>query len=461
MGFVMLSAKSNGHRSNGACAAKVNSRTLTCKTLAFLCGVAVASGLVGCGAAPESNKEDSVELGVLLPFTGREAALGRNIEQAMLLAVEDVNAAGGLDGKPFSLVTRDSHSGTDRGLDQLVELLYTDDVQYLIGPEENELANEIVRDVKSLDIFNMLPGYAAPNVERISSKGAWMRLAPTTYQTACGMAQFAVEQGADTLNSLASTEDYNLSLSNEVGAQFEHYGGEALDSVTVDPESHSFKRALQDTFGDKPDRTVLIASPATASALVTEWAVQGGRGHWYLSPLLRAEAFLSNVPFGSLDGAYGLSPSLSLASECKGLDGEQGRVECSRANADRFAKHFEERWDGDRPLSASRLYYDAVVLMAMGMRYGLALDGEVPAPQRLHELILELNTEGNDEAQWYSLKKAMNALDDGKKVRFVGVAEYSFDRYGAAQHTVYDLWKVKDQRFVDSGTFFAHCTVHQ
>src|SRR5690606_7211025 len=106
--------------------------------------------------------DDAVVVGALLPFSGSESAIGRNLEQAMLLAVEDLNAAGGLDGRPFAILSRDSHSSSERGLNQLLELLYTDRVDYLVGPEENDLARGIVPEVRALNVFHMLPGYAAP-----------------------------------------------------------------------------------------------------------------------------------------------------------------------------------------------------------------------------------------------------------------------------------------------------------
>jgi neutral amino acid transport system substrate-binding protein len=455
----LVTADGSGRKGQSASGvSKVNSVFSTRGVRALLCGSLAAAGAVACGSEPSAQKTDSVELGVILPFTGREAALGRNIEQALILAVEDVNAAGGAGSKPLSLVTRDSHSGSERGVDELLDLLYTDEVKYLIGPEETELANEVVRDVKALNIFNMLPGYAAPKIERSGSSGAWMRLAPSTFMVGCAMAKFAVKQGADTLNTLASTEDYNLALSNELVAQFRSAGGTWMPSVTVDPETESFKRPLSDVFESHPDRTALIASPGTAAEIVTEWVVGGRHGHWYLSPLLRAEAFLFNVPFGSIDGTYGLSPSSSLPSECAGIGGEQGSVKCTHKNSDRFAEHFSDRWDGDRPLPASRLYYDSVVLVAMGMRYAMAVDGKQPTATRLHQLIRNMNASDSEPAQWYALEKAMKAVDGGEARRYVGAGtEYSFDEYGAAKHVVYDVWKVKGQGFVETGSFYVDC----
>src|SRR5262245_58722307 len=89
---------------------------------------------------PTSTPPDSIAVGAALPFTGPEAASGRNLEQAMLLAIEDVNRAGGVSGRPLRLISRDSNSGSQRGFDDVLDLLYNEQVRYLIGPEETELS---------------------------------------------------------------------------------------------------------------------------------------------------------------------------------------------------------------------------------------------------------------------------------------------------------------------------------
>ena len=112
----------------------------------------------GCSGPVASEPTDSIQLGAILPFTGKEAALGRNIEQAMLLAMEDVNAAGGIDGTRLEVISRDSNSGSERGLNELLNLIYNDKVQYLVGPEETELADAIVQDVKKPEHHQHLTG---------------------------------------------------------------------------------------------------------------------------------------------------------------------------------------------------------------------------------------------------------------------------------------------------------------
>ncbi|HEX2670197.1 MAG TPA: ABC transporter substrate-binding protein [Polyangiaceae bacterium] len=413
---------------------------------------------LGCSSNEPNQPGDTIQVGAILPFTGKEAALGRNIEQAMLLAMEDVNAAGGIDGTPLEVVSRDSNSGSARGLNELLNLIYNDKVRYLVGPEETELANAIVPDIKNLNITNILPGYAAPSVQRASATGAWFRLAPAAFDIGCAFARHAEDDGVVSANALSLTDDYNSTLTSSFNQQYSE-SGRVLPSVTVQAGQSSYSAAIKRALDFKPERTVLNANPATGAEVVTEWAIGDHRGSWYLSPLLRADAFLINVPYGSLDGLLGISPSLSLHSECDTLSGfAHGAITCTRGNATRFGAHFADRWSGTQPFPASRLYYDAVILLAMGIRYAVATTGKVPSAPELHRLILQLNDEANQPARWYDLESAFSALATGEKLRFIGSgAEYSFDRYGAAQHVVFDTWTVSAQSFVDTGSYYASC----
>ncbi|HET7541420.1 MAG TPA: ABC transporter substrate-binding protein [Polyangiaceae bacterium] len=430
-------------------------------TRGSLITASLLAGLTALGCSSSTTPtapSESIQLGAILPFTGKEAALGRNIEQAMLLAMEDVNAAGGIDGTPIEVVSRDSNSGSDRGLNELLNLIYNDKVQYLIGPEENRLAKDIVRDVKALNITNVLPGYAAPDIQRASVKGSWFRLAPTAFEIGCAFARHAKDDGVTSANALSMSDDYNGTLASSFNQQYSE-DGRALPSVTVDPGEPSYSKAIADTLNFKPQRTMLNANPATGAEVVTEWAIGDGRGSFYLSPLLRSDAFLINVPYGSLDGFVGISPSLSLTSECDTLTGyDHGAIPCTRGNAKRFSAHFAARWGGTEPFPASRLYYDAVLLLAMGMRYAVATSGKIPSAPELHDLIVDLNDGDDPPAHWSDLKSAFSALDEGQQLRLVGAgAEYNFDIYGAAQHVVFDTWTVSGQSFIDTGSYYAKC----
>jgi neutral amino acid transport system substrate-binding protein len=389
--------------------------------------------------------------------------MGRNLEQAMLLAVEDLNAAGGVDGRPFDILSRDSHSSFERGLTQLLELLYNDEVDYLVGPEENDLAVEVAQEVKARDVLHMLPGYAAPSVARSEARGGWIRLAPSPFAVGCALAKHAVHEEIDTVNTLAARDDYNTSVSSAFTTHFAALGGRVLPSVTFTSGEQTYSSKIKTAFKSRPGRTLLAAYPATASTIVTEWAVSGRPGTWFLGPALRAEVLLANIPTGSLDGYFGVSPSLSLRSECQVLDEAEETIDCTTGNAAAFTRHFAGRWGGEMPLPAAHFYYDGVVLIAMGLVYAQATSGVIPTSGRaLQKIIRELNSPDHEAASWRDLRSAMAKLREGTPLRYVGAAaEYEFDAFGASTHYFMKKWTIDGDTFVDLAPISVSCNTFE
>jgi len=426
----------------------------------------VASVIAACallatacsGEAPDTAEDEGIAVGALLPFTGKEAAIGRNLEQALLLAVADVNQAGGIAGKPLRLITRDSNSGSERGLEQLLQLLYTDKVAYLIGPEETKLAQEVVPDVKALNVLELLPGYAAPSIEHAGTRGAWIRLAPSTEAFACAMGKQVVRSAATTINALVAADDYSPALASDFTSRFGSLGGKSLPSVTVPIGASTYARQVAQVMSYGADMTLLMAPPESAATITTEWTIDGRHGRWYLSPLLRADGFLQNIPFGTLNGALGLSPSTSLASECTPTDTDDLR--CTHSNAAAFAEHFADYWQGDRPFPVANFYYDALVLLALALNKGQFEDDTQPGPRGVHADIRELGSPDAVPVRWNDLRGPFAEVRFGTQVRYIGAAaEYEFDVYGAAQHTVFDTWAIDNDGFVDTGTVKAVCPI--
>jgi hypothetical protein len=166
---------------------------------------------------------------------------------------------------------------------------------------------------------------------------------------------------------------------------------------------------------------------------------------------------VQNIPFGTLNGTSGLSPSISLKSEC--VEGEGGAMTCTHANARAFQNHFAEYWRGDRPLPAAHFYYDAVVLLALALEQSVLTDGELPRARKLRDQIRALGNKTAQPVRWGDLRGPMTEIKLGTAVRYVGAgAEYAFDVYGAAQHVVFDTWMIADDSFVDTGSLRAECT---
>ncbi|MDQ7956288.1 MAG: ABC transporter substrate-binding protein [Rhodocyclaceae bacterium] len=74
-------------------------------------------------------------IGVSLPMTGPKALVGRNYKQGVELAVSEINAAGGVLGKPLEVVFQDDQGDNPNGaINAVNKLMQVDKVPVMIGP---------------------------------------------------------------------------------------------------------------------------------------------------------------------------------------------------------------------------------------------------------------------------------------------------------------------------------------
>ena len=92
--------------------------------------VALAVGFTLNGAA---LAQSTVKIGSVLSVTGPAAFLGEDMKAGMELAVEEINAKGGINGKKIEWVFYDAESQTNKGLIATRRLLDQDNVDMIVG----------------------------------------------------------------------------------------------------------------------------------------------------------------------------------------------------------------------------------------------------------------------------------------------------------------------------------------
>ena len=104
--------------------------------LAFAIGVAVL-----CFAAPSGQpawaQSAPIKIGVLGPF---KLTPGRDIQEAATLAVEEINADGGVLGRKLELIFAETEQNPEKGKTAAERLLFVDKVDAIIGEHRSEVA---------------------------------------------------------------------------------------------------------------------------------------------------------------------------------------------------------------------------------------------------------------------------------------------------------------------------------
>ena len=99
----------------------------------FLRSAALAAAVVLGAALQPATAQNTIKIGSILSVTGPAAFLGEDMKAGMELAVEEINAKGGVAGRKIEWVFYDAESQTQKGLTATRRLLDQDKVDMIVG----------------------------------------------------------------------------------------------------------------------------------------------------------------------------------------------------------------------------------------------------------------------------------------------------------------------------------------
>jgi branched-chain amino acid transport system substrate-binding protein len=116
---------------------------------------------------PAMAQQTPVVVGAVLPMTGALAAYGSPFADAIKVAIEEVNASGGINGRPIELVVEDSQASNTVAINALNRVLQSQPVA-IFGPA---LGTQILTMMPIIEKEHV-PTFAGPSTRRVTQQGA-------------------------------------------------------------------------------------------------------------------------------------------------------------------------------------------------------------------------------------------------------------------------------------------------
>lgn len=145
-----------------------------------------AASLAASAVSPFARAAVPLKIGLLAPLSGPLTRVGQTNRNCAALAVDEINAAGGLLGRPLQLSVEDTQMSTAVTLEKARQLFMRDDVAMITGmvlPSEREAALQAARAARKLIVYpNFDEGRCDPQLlttglaadQRIEPLIAWL-----------------------------------------------------------------------------------------------------------------------------------------------------------------------------------------------------------------------------------------------------------------------------------------------
>ena len=158
-------------------------------------GLVLAAAQVASPFVIRARAADAVKIGLDNPLTGTYAAPGKNELIGCQMALEEINAKGGILGRPVELVVEDSTSG-DAGaaVQKARKLIESDKVDFLLGNVNSALALAMAQVSNEKGILHIVPGGHTDAITGTSCHWNVFRVCNTTQMEANAVAG-SLDQG--------------------------------------------------------------------------------------------------------------------------------------------------------------------------------------------------------------------------------------------------------------------------
>jgi branched-chain amino acid transport system substrate-binding protein len=310
------------------------------RPLSLLLSVALLAGT--------ASAQNPIKIGEFASLTGKEAAFGQSSHKGTLLAIEELNAAGGVLNRPLALLTEDNQSKQGESATIAKKLISRDRVVALLGEVASMRSLEAAPICQAAKIPMITPSSTNPKVTEMGN--CIFRVCFIDPFQGVVMAKFAKDtlklRKLGLLTSVSSA--YSVGLAKYFKERFVADGGEIVIEQKFSESDKDFKAQLTAIKAAGVDG-IFVPGYYTEAALVCKQA----RGLELNCPIFGGDGWeapqLIELGGAAVEGTY-YSTHYSAEDTSERVQG--------------FVQRFRARFNGETPDAMAALGYDSAMVLA-------------------------------------------------------------------------------------------------
>jgi branched-chain amino acid transport system substrate-binding protein len=306
----------------------------------------------GCtGGTPKSAAETEIVLGLAAPMTGNLAHIGTQFREGVDLAVEEINAAGGVNGKKLTVLVMDDKGDPKEAANVAQKLASDPKVKAVIGHYSSSACFAGIPIYDKANLTMITPSASHPELTHGSKYAFKMWTSFTVY--APKLADLTVtELGKKNVAVIYVYNDWGIGSKNAFVSRVKQLGGTMVAEEVFYDGDKDFRTQLTKIKSRNPD-VLMIYAYYTEGALV----VQQARGLGLDVQLIGSGTFYEKE-FVRLAGDD--AEGMFIVTEFVTDD--------PRPSVQNFVKKYQAKYPGKEPGNYQGNSYDIVYLLTEAVK---------------------------------------------------------------------------------------------
>lgn len=275
--------------------------------------VVIGGGWLVLKGGNTAQHEGPMKIGVILPMTGDAAVYGEPLSKVLQLAVDEVNAEGGVNGENLELIIEDGKCDGTSAANAAQKLINVDGVEVIIGGFCSSESLSVVPIAEAAKVAVISPGSSSPKLTGISQ--FFVRNYPSDSTQGAVLAAIAYnDKGWRTVAFLQEQTDYALGVYQAFSAEFEKLGG-TVTNEAFPTETTDFRSTITKVRGQNPDAVFVdTQTPAVAMRVISQMQQIGWTPPLMVSDILPGDPVTVRENAAALEGALGAEFTASLGN---------------------------------------------------------------------------------------------------------------------------------------------------
>jgi branched-chain amino acid transport system substrate-binding protein len=202
--------------------------------------------------------ETPIRIGMVDPLTGVYAAVAQNEVTGAKLAVEEINAKGGVLGRPIELLVEDSANDVGTGVQKTRKLIERDQASFIIGDVNSGIAQAMAQVTAEKKVLHIVSGGHTDGITGKDCKWNVYRVCNTTRMEANSVSELLVNKHGKKWHFITPDYAFGHTLQQACADNLKKLGGTVTGNELAPLGTNDFSAYLIKARAANPDVLILL-----------------------------------------------------------------------------------------------------------------------------------------------------------------------------------------------------------